>query len=101
MRLSLWDWTQTAVAFDGSDEIHYVNGIMMESDACEGPVTVNDNPLRIGARAGVRFHHHAVHEVDLVAAVECDGSLRPVVEPEPDVAPPAPTAFVLGALVAT
>ena len=53
VRLSLWDWTQTAVAFDGSDEIHYVNGIMMESDPCVGPVTVNDNPLRIGARANI------------------------------------------------
>ena len=52
VRLGLYDWTQTAVAFDGSDEIHFVNGVMMESDPCAGAIRVTENPFRVGARGG-------------------------------------------------
>ena len=50
VRLGLYDWTQTAVSFDGVDEVHWVNGIEMERDSCPGAISPSYEPLRIGAR---------------------------------------------------
>jgi hypothetical protein len=51
VKLGLYDWTQTAVSFDGTDEIHWVNGVEMERDACPGAIAASYESLRIGARA--------------------------------------------------
>ena len=50
IRLSLYSWTMTAVSFDGTDELHWINGIQMESDACPGAIAVTNAPLSIGSR---------------------------------------------------
>ena len=51
VKLGLYDWTQTAVSFDGTDEIHWINGIEMERDSCPGTIAPSYELLRIGARA--------------------------------------------------
>ena len=51
VRLGLFEWTQTAVSFDGTDEIHWINGIEMERDSCPGAIAASYESLRIGARA--------------------------------------------------
>ena len=45
------------MAFDGSHELHYVGGVLQETDKCAGkPLSYKiDAPLRIGARGEVSF----------------------------------------------
>ena len=50
VRLSLYDWTMTAVSFDGTDEIHMLNGVEVERTACAGAIESQASPLTIGAR---------------------------------------------------
>jgi hypothetical protein len=52
IRIPLHEWSHTAIVYDGSQEKHYVNGILGESDACPGGA-LDKHPeakLRIGAR---------------------------------------------------
>ncbi len=36
---------------DGTDEIHYVNGVFDDKDGCAGDLTQNNYPFELGARA--------------------------------------------------
>ncbi len=45
-------WTHVAVVFDGTDELHYVNGNLIESFSCPGSLAINNEDLRIAARGG-------------------------------------------------
>ena len=36
---------------DGTDEIHYVNGVFDDKDGCAGDLTQNNYPFKLGARA--------------------------------------------------
>eukprot|EP01052_Picozoa_sp_SAG31_P013512 SAG31_NODE_812_length_11915_cov_64.697360_16_plen_273_part_01 len=49
-------WTHVAVGNDATDQKHFVNGDLIESDHCPGDLTVNDEDFKIGARGGNGEH---------------------------------------------
>lgn len=48
-------WTHTAVVFNGTHELHYVDGKLNETLTCNGDIGTNDHDLRIAARGGDGF----------------------------------------------
>jgi len=50
VRVGLYDWTLAAVSFDGTNEMHWINGVNMEQTDCAGPIASHPSPLTIGAR---------------------------------------------------
>jgi len=51
-RITAESWSHIAIVFDGSDQLHYVNGVLRESFSCSGTLATNDMDVRIGARGG-------------------------------------------------
>ena len=52
IRIPIHEWSHTAIVYDGTQEKHYVNGLLGESDACPGGALTKqpEAKLRIGAR---------------------------------------------------
>ena len=52
-RVPLHEWTHVAMAYDNTNELHYIHGVLQENDPCGegGPLTASAEPLRLGARS--------------------------------------------------
>ena len=52
-RVPLHEWTHVAMAYDNTNELHYIHGVLQETDPCGegGALTASAEPLRLGARS--------------------------------------------------